>query len=364
MAEDVELVLSGRAFAGWKSLRVTRSIESGSGSFEFDVSERYALEPELRAIRPGEPAVIRIGTDTLITGYVDEVSVAIDGDSHGIAVRGRDRVADLIDCAPDIEPAAQWQNYSLLELAKLLAKPFGIAVRSNVDLGARFELVAMSAGQRVWDLIEQQARYRQALAISDGLGGLLFTRAGTRRLGTSIVEGENMLRGTATYSDLERYSHYVVKGQGLDLGGNVGALAGKAVGRATDRKLVLAKRHRPLLLVADKVVDSQRCIQRAQWEALTRAARGARAEVDVAGWREGGGELWPLNCLVGLRSPTLGLAEDFLIASVAYSLDEGGAITSLSLVRRDAFTLAPEPEPSTKYGYQVEADATEGEADE
>lgn len=353
MPDDVlRLVLGGRQFEGWLSTRVTRSIESGSGSFELQVTEREPLHPELRAIHPGEPCAIRIDADVLITGYVDEVSPSFDASQHSISVRGRDAVADLIDCAPDITPAVR-VNQGLLDLARSLAKPFGIPVRTEVDLGLRFVEVATNAGETPWELIEKHARYRQVLAVSDGVGGLLFTRAGTRRLTTALVEGQNVLSASATYSHVERHSVYIVKGQSFDTG-DQGADAGRPTsGPILDREI---KRFRPLMIVANTAVDNDRCIQRARWEALTRAARGAAAEVTVQGWRDATGALWALNTLVPLRSPTLGLSGEFLISEVSYVLDGSGTRTTLSLVRPDAFTVSPEREPPPLELGQTEVD--------
>ncbi len=341
MPDVVQLVLGGRALEAWTSVRVTRSIESGAGVFELAASERHPGSPTARLIRPGEACAIRIDGEVLITGYVDEVEVTLEGSSHLISVRGRDAVADLIDCAPDVDPA-EWANVDLLKLATELAKPFRINVRADVDIGPPLQRVALSAGQRAWDLIEQAARFAKVLPISDGKGGLVFTRAGRARLASAIVEGENLLRARASYSDADRFSEYIVKGDSPDYDGLLGAKAGRAVGRAPDK---LVTRHRPLLLVSDQAVDDAKCTARAQWESLTRAARAARAEVEVQGWRQASGALWPLNALVPLHSPSLGLSGEFLIASVTFTLDESGSITALQLMRPDAFTTAPAPEP-------------------
>ena len=62
----------------------------------------------------------------------------------------------------------------------------------------------------------------------------------------------------------------------------------------------------------------------------------------VQGWTQGNGALWPVNALVRVRSPHLGVDGDMLISQVVYSVGEDGTKSVLTLRRPDAFT----PEPS------------------
>jgi len=82
--------------------------------------------------------------------------------------------------------------------------------------------------------------------------------------------------------------------------------------------------------------------ERANWEATVRAARAGTASVVVQGWTQESGALWPLNVLVPVRSPFLGIDSDMLISGTHITLDDaGGSITEITLARPDAFT--PEP---------------------
>lgn len=360
MPDEVTLRIGGTDFLGWKTARVIVSLESVSGTFDLEVSERWPAHPARRSIRPGQRAEIRIGKDVLVTGYVNEVTASITGDSHSVSVRGRDAVGDLVDCAPDIaDPGAvgpllpgvmrgEWINVTLLDLARTLAAPFGVDVSAGPDVGLavakRFEKVSLSPGQRVFDLLEQQCRYRQVLPVSDGRGGLLLTVASSERISTPLVEGRNVVAATVTYSELERFSRYIVKGQSFDTG-LVGANAGESAGYCDDGEVT---RHRPLLQQADQAVDAAGCGDRARWEALTRAARAVRVSVDVVGWRQPGGGLWPVNRRVELQSPSLGVSGEFLITEVAYSLPR--SICTLTLARPDAFAPAPAEIPKAGFG--------------
>jgi prophage tail gpP-like protein len=346
---DVELVLSGTAFAGWEQVSISRTMEAGAGSFELAVSERFAQSGAVRPIRPLEACELRVGSDVLVTGFVDEVTIQLDAGAHGIVIRGRDRLADLIDSAPDVTPA-EWANVSLFDLVVQLARPFGISVRSTVPRGAVFSKVALNPGQRAFELIEKLCSYREVLPVSDGQGGLLLTRAGVDRIAYTLAEGVNVLEGSVTYSASERFSSYIVKGQ-APTSGFSSDQAGKAKGRATDSELTAIGRYRPLLIVASEATDLERCQRRARWEALTRAARGARVSLTVAGWRLPDGSLWRPNTLVRVESDTLGVSGELLLTSVTFARGASGTTTALELMRADAFRPAPDQVPATPPSY-------------
>lgn len=330
----VRLAFAGRAFEGWTGFRVTRSMQAGSSVFELSATERFV--PRARVFEPGAACELRVGRDVLVTGYVNTVSIRLAADQHSISLSGRDRVGDLIDCSDPLLPPELY-NVSLTYLATVLAAPFGVAVRALVDVGANFAKVSINPGERSWEVIEKHCRYRQILPLTDGIGGLLLTRAGLVRAAGTIVEGKNLLSGQADRSDLERFSDYTVKGQSFDLGDG----AGSPVGTARDKAVT---RYRPLSIVASEAVDQDRCGELARWEALTRAARAEEVQITVQGWRDQAGALWRPNTIVPVLSPVLGLAGDYLVSEVSLSLDSNGTSSALSLMRPDAFKQAPASE--------------------
>lgn len=341
MPDVVRLVLGADRFEGWKAITVRQSMQTGSGSFELGVSERWPGQPKRVQVLPGSACEVRIDDALLLTGYVDEVELQLDGQKHEVRVRGRDRVGDLIDCAPD-HPPSEWLDVSLLTVCEELCKPFGIPVSTTVDLGARLPKATINPGERAFEAIEQLCRQRQVLPLSDGRGGLVLTRAAQGSAGSAIHERVNLIGGSARYAHQERFSEIIVKGQAADASGLLGLIglteAAGASGRAIDKGI---KRHRPLLTISDKPVDSERATKRAAWEVLTRTARATSAQLTVRGWRTQAGALWPLNSIVNVESPSLGLSGDYLITDVTYTVDGQGTVTQLGVMRPDAFTVQP-----------------------
>ena len=86
----VRLTIGGAAHEGWTEASVTRSLETISGSFAVTLTEREPGETTPRTIRPGDDCRVALDGDTVISGWVDTVSIDYSSNNHSIAVRGRD----------------------------------------------------------------------------------------------------------------------------------------------------------------------------------------------------------------------------------------------------------------------------------
>jgi prophage tail gpP-like protein len=151
----------------------------------------------------------------------------------------------------------------------------------------------------------------------------------------------NILKGELHQSDLERFSNYTVLSQaGASETYEWEAANDSLVAYAGDQTVL---RFRPLIILGDDEDTTQKCRERAFWEARVRAARSIRAKYTVQGWCQSNGDIWPLNALVSIKDPTFGISGTMLIAGVSYRLSQNqGETTELSVVRPDAFDLIEE----------------------
>ncbi|WP_244807535.1 phage baseplate assembly protein [Caballeronia zhejiangensis] len=95
----VTLPESKISITGWKGARVTRSIESCTGSFVLEMTERFPEEVDEASLIGGAPIQIAIDADNLsLTGYVDTVEYIITPHEHLVRATGRGKCQDLIDC--------------------------------------------------------------------------------------------------------------------------------------------------------------------------------------------------------------------------------------------------------------------------
>ncbi len=339
---NVKLTVNQKEYAGWKTARVTRSIESISGSFELSVSEKWANQDIPWPIAEEDECTLKIDDTVLITGYVDRRTISYDATDHSLTVSGRDRTGALVDCSALLDKW-EFKNVQVQTLAARVCDPLDIRVTVQARLGqAEFPKVAklsIDPGDSSFEVIEKACRLAGVLPVSDGVGGLLLTRAGTARAATALVEGQNILAATADFDCSTRYRHYLVLGQHKGTDEFSGAPAATIKGTSED--LNVRRIARSLVIRPEGNVTSELAKRRAQWEAAIRAGRADSVMVTVQGWTQSNGVLWPINALVPLRSPMLGIDGDMLITEATYSIDEGGTTTTLTLKSPNSF--APEP---------------------
>ncbi len=340
MADEVALKIGKLAYGGWTEIAVTRSMEVIAGAFELTVTERWPGQQARAAIAPGDACELTIGGETIITGWVDEVEPDYDATSHHVAFRGRDATGDLVDCSALNSPGV-WTGASLLDIATEICKPFHIGVRADVPTGS-FAVFALQQGETAFEAIERMATRAGVLPVSDGHGGLVFTRSGVAGKMQGVILGENILKGQGHFSNKDRYSQYIVLGQSP--GGDYVAPAMLAAGKgeAFDKGIT---RYRPLIVMAN-VVDANLEIYRtrAQWEATVRMGRAWRHIITVQGWRDSAGVLWRPNCMTRLDDDFLGIHSEVLISGVRYMLNDQGTLAELTLTRREAFDTEPMPD--------------------
>jgi len=326
---EVVLTVNDRRYAGWQEVRVQRGMEQASGRFALTLTERWSGQDEPWPIDPGDRCALSIDGTVVITGYVDDDLPRYDERDHRISVNGRDAAGDLVDCSAANTPG-RWENQTLLQIATVICKPFGIpvTVAAGTDTGARFRTFSLQPGETAFDAIERLCRYRGVLPMSDSLGGLVITGPGTARVPVRLVQGENILRAAAVRSHRERYNTYIVKG--MDIGfGDAGTPEQNAspMGSAADPGVI---RHRPLILISESAGDTAALRKRALWEAAVRRGRSTRAAVAVQGWSHPGG-LWRPNTLVRVTSEWLRIDGDMLIAAVLLSKGDSGTLAELEL---------------------------------
>lgn len=350
MQPDVQLLIDGQRYGGWQGITIERSIETAAGAFDLQVTERWAGQDVARPIQPGASCAVEVDGEALITGYVDDVVISHGAANHTVRVRGRDATADLVDCSA-IHKSGAWSGATVLDIARDLARPFGVAVLAAVDIGGPFPDWQIQEGESVFECIERAARLRGLLVTTNGVGALLLTRAGAERLAVTLRLGENLQGASGTFSMRERMSEIRVKGTmpGSDLTTPEQHAEPQAV--VTDAAV---SRYRPLVIVGEDNGDPAVYERRATWERNVRFGRAARIEATVAGWRAGG-VLWPPNVMVHYADPFMEVDESLLIAAVRLSLDSSGTLTTLSLTRREAFDIEPLPAKSSGGGGQLVA---------
>lgn len=385
-AKDVVTIRGkdGKTFDSWERVRITKSMNTLSAGFEVSMSDKWRQSGERWPLKPGEPVTVYVGTNQVLTGYIDKLDVEVSNDDRSMTITGRDKTADLVDSSA-YQTTNEFRKIKLEDLAKKFATElFNIKVITNADTGAPFERFSIKAGETIFELLDRAAKLRGVLLQSDEKGNLVITNRGGGNadiinsssvlasaqsalkaaaiaelgkgvsIGADLVQGENILTAQASYNDTDRFATYIVKGQsqGTDLfnGPQVTKIEATAFDQAITRR-------RPLIIIAETSVDKKAAQRRANWEATVRAAKAIDVSITVQGWFRKDGKLWSVNDLVNVNAGFIGLSDQqkLLITTVTFTKDQSGTITELSLTRPDAFQLNPmqkTKDPKEKAGWK------------
>jgi prophage tail gpP-like protein len=137
LLNKAKLVVGERRFEGWQELRISRSIEAAASDFVFSCTLHPKMQMPDFKIFPGEPCMVRIGEDVVLTGHVDDVSQSYDAHHRTVSISGRSLTADLIDCSASEAPGCHF-GVKLEGIGAKLAKPYCVPVRAEVDTGPTF----------------------------------------------------------------------------------------------------------------------------------------------------------------------------------------------------------------------------------
>lgn len=335
MTSRTALIVNNTIYEGWKGGSILRTAQGLTGSFNLTVADRWTGRTEPWPIYEEDECRVVIDDENVIDGFVDRVDLSF-GDN---TIAGRDRASALVDCSAILD---NWtfRQATVVDIARKLCAPFGIgvSVQDDLELLPAPRKVVVSPGETAFTVIAAAAKAAGVMVVSDGAGGILITRAGTQRASQSLIEGVNILpESSSSHDATSRYSRYVVSTQ---FGGTDNASGPNARSRAEATDSGVRRTSRVLYVQPPNGLTAKYASQYADWEARMRAAQSQSATVQVHGWKQSDGALWPLNALVHVKSPRLRLDGDMRISQAEHIVETN--VTNLRLVRPDAFT----PEPS------------------
>jgi prophage tail gpP-like protein len=191
--------------------------------------------------------------------------------------------------------------------------------------------------QTAFEVISQIAAYAAVLPVSDGMGGLVLTRATLGGSFAPIALGTNILSARGQFSAKDRFQTYTVLASTQRNSVEFTPTPSPyQLGIATDPQV---SRYRPLVIVADFNGPEESWQRRATWEMAVRAGRAYREDITVKGWRDAKGSLWQPNGTTRVDDGWVGFGDTLVIAGVKFAISDKGALTTLSVTRRQAFDV-------------------------
>ncbi len=350
MSNTVTLRTDGRLFTGWTSVSVTRSIESVAGYFELGVNVPPGTD--LSGLAPGKAFTLEIGGQIVCTGYIDSRRRQMTADSMKITVAGRDKTADLIDCAA-VYSGGQWKNRTLEQIARDLCAPYGVTVRwelSDKESSAVFPGFTLDHSETVYEALVRASRARGVLMTSNAAGELVFSRAASTAT-DELVLGENLLTLDFDEDFRDRFSEYIVKGYARANGADGDDIDAESIvsrkGTAADSDVT---RYRPMIIIADSKITAKDAQARALREQRRRLAKSITFEAEIDGWTRRDGQLWMPNLLVTIDASKYAIkTTELLVSKVTLILnDQDGLKTRVSLAPREGFLVPVESDRKSR----------------
>lgn len=337
---SIEVIAAGNVYSNWDRVRVLRSIAAIAHTFEVTAIDTVGeVGKGLRPLKPGVSVQIKIDGEQVMNGYVDDRVPDYDGNDFKVTISGRNKTGDLVDCSA-IHKSGEFKKRNLQKIADDLCSAFGIKVVAETAVGASFDRFALNESESVFQALQRAASQRGVFLTSNKDGDLVITKAGTTRVSTRLVLGENIIKVSGRDSWAQRFSEYTVKGQSGAT--TLSATSTKPV-EQTAIDAVIA-RYRPTIAMSVAETDLGRLKKYANWQRNIGLGQSQRFNVTVSDWSNDDG-LWTENTIVTLRDPFfLGVDQEFLIESVEYIInDEDGIVTRLSLVPPEAFDVEAVP---------------------
>lgn len=345
MSDEITLTVGTTTIAGWTDVRITRGIERLPSDFEIGLTELYPGDLQKVVVTPGDACAVKIGNDTVVTGYVDDYIPGYDANGHTIRISGRGKCEDLVDCS------AEWANgqisgASAVTVASKLASVYGITVSCTATGLRTIPQFNLMLGETPFEIIDRVARYSSLLAYDGTDGNLILSRIGTVQHASGFAEGFNVQAASVYNSAAQRFQTYKAFMQAINTF-KEGGDGGNTIATVTDSGVL---RPRSRYIIAEAVSGFQDvAAQRAAWEMNRRNGRSRSVSLTCDNWRDSSGALWTPNQLVLVNLPTLKLEDmKWVISEVTFRMGEGGTNAEVILMAPEAFAIEP---TALQYGF-------------
>lgn len=326
--EVITISAGGGSYTNHKEIQVSAAFNEAAREFEFLVAAELGASATNAIFSVGTEITISASGDLLLTGHVETREPSFAGRRAEISVSGRSKSGDLIDGSAEHE-TGQFENKDPLEIAREISKDYGAKWESDQQL-EKIEQYQLTQGESCFRCIEKLTRQQGMTIAGTPEGNAKITKAGSERNGP-IMEGVNILSGTAHHNGKNRYSKIIVRGQRPFGHGD----------ENTEIEVQLedgrVKRHRAIVIVQDEDTTKDRAQKRAKNRKNRAAGDALKATITTQGFRDDGGKLWTPGALTFVESPFLDISQDMLIEKVVYRQSSDGSLATLSLVDPQAY---------------------------
>lgn len=346
----ITIEVDGVRYNDFVSASATIQLDALSNSFKFATASDEAKPLPFQG---GEACKIFVDGVLQVTGFIEKVDVSTSDKDHSITMSGRDRTADIVDSTIGAMSDLR-APITLSGICRAVIAHIGSDVQVFNDelpeqaFNEAEDLAAPEPGTNAFEFLQKFARKRAVLLTSDANGNMIITKSSGLRVAARIVnrvrsEENNVTTFSVGYDLTGLFRLYEAVGQmnpiTLNKAGDtdLGALSAQG-GGVSDLDV---RAGRQFVFVPENPGANEQMKERATWEANVRRARSRTYGCTVHGFRNETGDLWTTNRLVKVIDEFAGIEGDMLINTVNFNFtNEEGSATTLTLVNRNAYTIA------------------------
>ncbi len=332
---NIIVKIGATKYSFWKSA----SIHIGMGEFcreaTFDVSD--GNESNAAQILMDSPCTVICDGLTVMTGYIDDVSVNYDSKSHGITIKARSKTCDLVDCSYIGD--TQFNQESAHGVINRICAPFGIKVIWKCTDWQIGELNT-NVGDTCATIISEICKRGGVFYTDDENGNLIITDLTSTPSQATLFNppkdtGSNILVGAVHYSSRDRFSEYRVVSQATaQMGDETADNAYTHDGVVHDHGV---RRYRPKLVIAETSQDSAADTNTAEQEYMASTAAAADFGYTTNGWKTQYGRIWYAGAFVNVEDGMAHCMTKLVVKSCDLTISEtGGRITTFKLAYPNA----------------------------
>lgn len=337
---NLSLKIGKYQYQSWLNANIFLSMNAISGIAELKTINFFPGNIKDWDFTLGDSFQLCIDDQPVITGYMEHIEAQLENKQQFIKFILRDKTADLVDCNW-AESVTEWKNQTVYNLVNTLCGEFAISLTSDSEVSTaiqkKIETFKINEGEFMSDGIFRICNPFDLIPLSYGDGKLILSKeTSTKKSYDAIDTTGNVISRNAIYSDMDRFSDYIVKGMGLgtDQKNNYADYI-QCKGQVSDSVI---QRYRPKVIF-DGVTDSGKCAEYAAWIKQVKAGQSRGKKYTVVGWVQTNGDVWKINRITRVYDPYLQLDKDMLISDVKFMYQEGkGHRTELTVVDKGTYT--------------------------
>ncbi len=335
----VTLTVDGLDYSGWTSVEISAGLERQARSFNIGITWKWPGQNVLRPVKQGARCEVRIGSDLVVTGWVDATPISYDHETVTTSIAGRSSTGDLIDCGAINQPG-QWKGQSVQAIVQALASPYGLTVKSEIAATSGLTDHTIEPGETAFESIDRLLTLYRVFSTDNAQGNVVLAQVGSAgRSAESLELGRNILSADAALDFTRVFSEYRVVGQRSVSDDEIAQAATEVNSSVTDPRMT---RKRVKVIHESGQLNEKLAADRANWERGTAVGKALETTYEVQGWRQGNGALWLPNTILRVVDPVIGYDRDMLIAEVTYTLNDQGTICRLRVGPPEGYLQEPD----------------------